>query len=62
MFHNELKVHQDECIILLMFFVDHFGYSTGRWKMSWSEEDGESWATLTFREEQDLTWLLLNRK
>lgn len=55
MFHNELKVHQDECIILLLFCVDHFGYSNGRWKMSWSEEDGESWATLTFREEQDLT-------
>lgn len=62
MFPYELKVHQDESIILLLFCVDHFGYSKGRWDMVWDDKDGESWAKLTFREEQDLTWLLLNCK
>lgn len=62
MFPYELKVHQDECGRLLVFCVNHFGHSGIRWDIVWADEDGESWAKLTFREEQDLTWLLLNRK
>lgn len=63
MFPYEVRIHKDNRnrMKMIQFCVNHYGNTGDRWGLFWTDEDVDVWIRIGFKNEKDLSWMLLNQ-